>query len=441
MDEFNALLFDGFKQDVDGGWRVLQMNVSSYLGERAWIELIDDSDGSLEVDWIALDDTASVRVPVGETASVAWNDRDVVRWLESNGLVDSLPEQARPFADALHRHRERVMAVAPRLPAPDRALVMQDGNADDEHILIRGDHRTPGSVAPRGFITEISGPIEVEGSGSGRLRLADAMLDPANPLTARVAVNRIWHHLTGRGIVPTTDDFGALGAMPTHPRLLDHLATDFARDWSMKRMIRRVVRSSVYRRSSLPPVANPVDADPVNDLLAHARIRRLQGEAIRDAVLAISGRLESTRHGPSVPIHLTSFMTGRGRPGRNGPLDGDGRRSIYLEVRRNFPLPFLTVFDLPVPTTTMGRRNESNVPAQSLAMMNDPFIHEMARSWADRTREDGNLERLWREAYGRSATPDEIEAARSFLAKRPLEDSWVDLCHVLMNTKEFTHLD
>ncbi|MCH2143782.1 MAG: PSD1 and planctomycete cytochrome C domain-containing protein [Phycisphaerales bacterium] len=441
MNEFNPLLFYGFKQDVNGGWRVLEMDVSSYLGERAWIELIDDSDGTLEVDWIAFDEAASVRVPSRSPEPASWNDRDVVRWLESNGLFDSLPSLARPYGEALARHREEVRQVAPELPPPARALVMQDGNADDERVLIRGDHRTPAERTPRGFITEISGPFEVADDGSGRLQLADAMLDPANPLTSRVAANRIWHHLTGRGIVPTTDDFGALGAMPSHPELLDHLATDLSRDWSLKRLIGRVVRSSVYRRSSLPPEGNPVEVDPVNDLLAHARIRRLQGEAIRDAVLAISGRLESVRHGPPVPIHLTSFMTGRGRPGRNGPLDGDGRRSIYLEVRRNFPIPFLTVFDLPVPTTTIGRRNQSNVPAQSLAMMNDPFIHEMARIWAERARATGDVGLLWREAYGRTASESEQAAARSFLDERTDDRAWIDLCHVLLNTKEFTHLD
>ena len=152
--------------------------------------------------------------------------------------------------------------------------------------------------------------------------------------------------------------------------------------------------------------------------------------------------MDDSLHGPPVPIHLTTFMAGRGRPGRSGPLDGAGRRSVYLEVRRNFPLPFLTVFDLPVPTTTIGRRNVSNVPAQSLAMMNDPFIHDMARSWGERAFESGGIEEIWWSAFSRPPLPEELEAARSFLAGRSDDpEAWYELCHALMNTKEFTHLN
>ena len=443
MNQFNPLLFEGFKQDIDDSrWRVIVMNMAAYSGERAWIELIDDGDGSLEVDWIAFDDDPSARQSSEVDPKPTWDERDVTRWLVANELLDSLPPGARPYAEALIEDQRLVRSIAPDLPRPERALAMHDGDADEERILIRGDHRSPGAIAPRGLVAEISGGHRVDAPGSGRVELADALLDDSNPLTARVAVNRIWHHLTGRGIVPTTDDFGALGAMPSHPDLLDHLATDFSIDWSIKRLIGRVVRSSTYRRSSssVDPLVQTID--PANDLLSHGRIRRLQGEAIRDAALSISGRLDPSLHGRSVPIHLTDFMTGRGRPGRSGSVDGEGRRSIYLEIRRNFPVPFLAVFDLPIPTTTIGRRNVSNVPAQSLAMMNDPFIHEMSRLWGERSFQHGDVALLWREAFAREATPEESRAAAAFIAGGGgTEATWTELCHALLNTKEFTHLN
>ena len=442
MDQFNPLLFDGFKQNVSGGWRVLTMRTNVYKGQRAWIELIDDTDGFLEVDWIGFDDDAGHGVASTAPSDPSWSDPDVLNWLFANGIQADLPADASGIEDLLVRHQDRTRDVAPDIPAPPRVLTMQDGPADEEWILLRGNHLTPGSKAPRGLISEVSPGFRVDKEGSGRLELARAMLDPSNPFTSRVAVNRIWHHLTGRGIVPTTDDFGALGAMPSHPELLDHLASDFATDWSIKRVIRRILLSSTYRRSSIAPSRNDPAIDPVNDLMAHARVRRLQGEAIRDAALAVSGRLNETSYGPPVPIHLTSFMSGRGRPGRSGPVDGDGRRSIYLEVRRNFPLPFLTVFDLPVPTSTIGRRNVSNVPAQSLTMMNDPFIHQMARSWSERALEQGSLDELWWEAFSRRPLDEELAVARQYLSGRENDaDAWYELCHALMNTKEFTHLN
>jgi hypothetical protein len=443
MDQFNPLLFEGFKRDInDPKWRVIAMKTAAYPGERAWIELIDDGDGSLEVDWIAFDDSPTALIPPEDSPEPTWKDVEVNRWLVANDLLGSLPEAARPYLDALAQQQQLARSLAPELLRPERALAMQDGNADEELILILGNHRTPASAAPRGLIAEISGDPHVDAAGSGRVELADAILDESNPLTSRVAVNRIWHHLYGRGIVSTTDDFGALGSMPSHPELLDHLAVDFSKDWSIKRMIGRIVRSSAYRRSSSPVDSRVLEVDPTNELLARSRVRRLQGEAIRDSALAISGRLDPRRFGKSVPIHLTEFMTGRGRPGRSGSVDGEGRRSIYLETRRNFPVPLLAVFDLPIPTTTIGRRNVSNVPAQSLVMMNDPFIHEMSRLWGKRSAAHGDLDLLWRQAFARKATSEELEAAGVFIdAGDRSEETWIELCHALMNTKEFTHLN
>ena len=441
MNQFNPLLFEGLIQTIDGPWRVVKMHVGAYAGEYAWIELIDDSDGALEVDWIAFDDSEEASIAQADPPDPSWGDRKVRKWLIRNGLVNHLPESVAGHAKALEAQQAELNERNSEVAAPMRALALRDGNVLEDSILIRGNHTTPGTPTRRALVEAVCGTLEIRSEGSGRLELAEQILGVENPLTARVAVNRIWQQLFGRGIVQTSDDFGALGSMPTHPNLLDHMATDFARDWSIKRMIGRIVRSSTYRRSSTATDETVFEKDPTNDLLARARIRRLDAEAIRDSALFIAGKLDDRRHGPSVPVHLTSFMTGRGRPAASGPVDGAGRRSIYLEVRRNFPSPLLAVFDRPVPTTTNGRRNESNVPAQALAMMNDEFIHQMAAAWGMRAEQHGDLDRIWRRAFARPPTPDELELCTAFLEERAEdEDSWTQLCHALMNTKEFIYL-
>ena len=155
------------------------------------------------------------------------------------------------------------------------------------------------------------------------------------------------------------------------------------------------------------------------------------------------------RNGPPVPVHLTPFMTGRGRPGRSGPLDGDGRRSIYLAVRRNFANPMMAAFDLPAPMTTVGRRNSSNVPAQSLVLMNDPFVHEMARIWSERILADESLLddrsralRMWRQAFAEAPGDEDLGAVIDFVAAAPdSEQGWTDVAHAFFNAKAFIHLD
>ena len=185
-------------------------------------------------------------------------------------------------------------------------------------------------------------------SGSGRLELAKSMTAESDPLLARVMVNRVWLHLFGRGIVPTPDDFGALGQEPSHPELLDWLAQWYRTEarWSTKSLIRMLVTSSTYRMSSRADDSTAEQKDPSNILFHRMPIRRLEGEAIRDSILAVSGQLNDKMFGPSVPIYLTEFMEGRGRPTKSGPLDGEGRRTIYLEVRRNFLAPMMRTFDV-----------------------------------------------------------------------------------------------
>ena len=208
--------------------------------------------------------------------------------------------------------------------------------------------------------------------------LAKHLTSADNPLVSRVMANRIWLQFFGEELCQPPDDFGPMGQEPSHPKLLDWLATDFRENnWSIKSLIRKIVLSQTYRQSSTLNPANEQQkvtlADPQNILLHKMPIRRLQAEAIRDSILSFSGRIDKKLFGPSVPIYKTAFMTGRGGK-KNGPLDGAGRRSIYGSVYRNFLSPFMLAFDQPAPFGTKGRRSVSNVPAQSLALLNDPFI-------------------------------------------------------------------
>jgi hypothetical protein len=253
--------------------------------------------------------------------------------------------------------------------------------------------------------------------------------------------------------VASVDNFGVLGEQPSHSELLDWLADDFVRSgWSVKSLIRSLMLSRAYQMSSR---SDPKAAatDPQNALLHRANVRRLEGEAIRDALLAASGRLDRTFFGPPVPTHLTPFMDGRGRPKESGPLDGAGRRSIYLAVRRNFPEPMLVAFDTPPPATTVGRRTVSNVPAQALILMNDPFVHQQAELWGRRALAAGGtpaerVAAMVRQAYGRRASDGEVRDCLDFLTGQaalyhaPPDDprAWADLAHALVNAKEFVFL-
>ncbi len=410
-------------------------NVRPYAGKKAKIQVVDNHQagwGNIGIDHIVFQKHVSGSGGNGNVAAL----RIVRAWQqEREQLASQIVRKSR---------------VAP---------AMLDGTGEDDRILIRGNSSKPGDVEPRHFLTAVSSdsPIPIP-IGSGRLELAHYINDPSNPLTSRVIVNRIWHHLMGRGIVPTVDDFGFLGQRPTHPVLLDHLAARFLADGrSLKRMIRYIVLSRTYQMSSN---ADPraMEADPNNLLWHHCPPRRLQGEVIRDSLLALSGRLDRSAFGPPVPIHLTSFMDGRGRPKNSGPRDGDGRRSIYIAVRRNFLSPFMLTFDTPVPFSSMGRRNVSNVPAQALILLNDPLVVELSRSWGERALQSvansgtkavsQRVDWMYLSGFGRQPTAQERQAAVAYLTSQASErgvttediDLWADFAHVLVNTKEFIFL-
>lgn len=488
MDEYNGLLFRGCKFDVKNSnlhWFRQGGDVSNYVGHRAHIELIDEGDGWIVVDEIRLADNRTGQADESNPANTALagneeivnqatlvhtvahsvaaalaesgpdgNDAGlhIANWITSQGLTGHQHHK-----DSLAAMQKKADQIAGSIPAPRYVVAMTDGTGEDEYIFIRGTHTNAGPVAPRQMLEAISGADQSRfgPDTSGRLTLADRLLDPANPFPARVMANRIWHHLFGRGIVASVDNFGVLGERPTHPELLDHLATRFvANDWSIKSLIRSLVLTRTYQMDSR---VNPAyaDTDPQNKWWHRMPIRRLQGEAIRDAMLTISGRLDRKSFGAPVPVYLTPFMQGRGRP-RGGPLDGDGRRSIYISVNRNFLSPMMLAFDTPIPFTTIGRRTVSNVPAQALILMNDPFVINQAQVWAKRElASEGDAEarinRLYERAFSRPALPNELSTGIEFLQQQASaygvtdkwqsdERAWSDLCHVLFNVKEFVFL-
>jgi len=261
-----------------------------------------------------------------------------------------------------------------------------------------------------------------------------------------VFVNRVWHHLHGAGLVPSVDNFGMLGDMPTQQPLLDALSAEFAATgWDMKGLIRKLALSRTYRLDSRTE-GNALALDALNSAWHHIPAKRLEGEAIRDAMLCVSGSLDAAMFGPSIPVHLTAFHDGRGKPGVSGPLNGANRRSLYLAVRRNFMNPWMLAFDTPTPFSTVGRRQVSNVPAISLTLLNDPFVQEQATLTAKKLlatpgTTEARLKRLDLAALGRTPTAAEIATVAEYLAATPDDATkWADVVHSVFNLKEFIDL-
>ncbi|HZE98329.1 MAG TPA: DUF1549 and DUF1553 domain-containing protein, partial [Planctomycetota bacterium] len=307
------------------------------------------------------------------------------------------------------------------IPDPTRAPGVLEGSASDAPLFVRGNPKTPAQVVPRRFLEAIDPTPYAPAPGrSGRRELAESLTASGNPFVDRVIVNRLWQHLFGRGIVATPDNFGRLGELPTHPELLDDLARRFRENnGSLKSMIRFLATSRAFRLDSHPSV-EAAAADPQNLLLSHYSSRRLEAEAIRDGILALTGKLDLAAGGPAVD-------------------GGAYRRSVYVRVVRNNLDPFLSAFDFPVPSACRGRRDSTNVPAQSLGLLNDPTVARWADDWARRHATldpDAAVSRMFLEAYGRGPGPTERELAKAHVAEAGLKS----LALALLNTKEFIYV-
>jgi hypothetical protein len=367
------------------------------------------------------DDKALATV-LGPGGPLALNDRQLMR-------VFSVAEKQ--HIEKLRRLADEWKAKSPVAPA--RAMVMTEGTRTTPVVFLRGNPNNPGPQVARQFLGLIAGPNRKPfADGSGRLEMAKAIADPKNPLTARVMANRVWGHLFGQAIVRTPSDFGVRCDPPTHPELLDWLASRFVESgWSVKQLQRLIVTSRTYRQTS---AASPelVKLDPENRLLGRMAHKRLTWEALRDNLLGAAGRIDPAVGGRSVDMFSAPFTT---------------RRAVYGFIdRQNLPGTF-RAFDMALPDTHAPQRFTTTVPQQALFLMNSPFVLEQAKALAARATDPDPARRiaaLYRLAYSRAPTDDEVKLATEFV-QAPAEDKgltpWERLAQVLVMSNEFAFVD
>ena len=361
-----------------------------------------------------------------------------------NVTAGSLYLYDRKAADDLKRMAAEAAKVRSTKPVEQfvRALTERPGSVPATHLFSRGDHTQPReTVLPGGLKVLASSESDALPTNDPalpttgrRLAWARRITDAAHPLTTRVIVNRVWMRHFGRGIVATPGDFGALGERPTHPQLLDWLASDLmARGWRLKPLHRLIMTSAAYRQSSRR--SGPLEKlDPDNRLLGRMSVRRLDAESIRDSVLAVAGTLNPRMAGAPVPVmedEVGQFVigienkNGENRQVVNLPLHGEEfRRSVYVQARRSRPLAVLETFDLPVMAPNCTARTASTAAPQSLLLMNSRFVMQFADMFARRVRRDAGdsttarIQRAWQLAFSRDATSEEVAAATVYLAEQ-----------------------
>ncbi|MEM7310809.1 MAG: PSD1 and planctomycete cytochrome C domain-containing protein [Planctomycetota bacterium] len=341
----------------------------------------------------------------------------------------------------------------------ERLFAAAEGKPKDSHVHRGGAPGRRGPVVPRGFPAALTPPavardVSAIERGSGRRELADWLVHPENPRTARVLVNRIWQQHFGSGLVATPSDFGRLGAAPSHPELLDWLARSFVADgWSQKALHRKILLSQAYRRS-WETTAEMAELDPENRLLARFSPRRLRAEELRDAILLLADTLDRAPGGAHPFPPSSKWWWTQHRPVRaDYPTH---KRSVYLMVQRLRRHPFLGLFDGPDTNASWGARGETTVPAQALWLRNSEWVHErsreMARAWLGAAPDEaGRLDTAFLAAYGRPASNAEREELAAWLeserkaydvegSEDPTLDAWAGLARVLLASNEFLYL-
>jgi len=384
--------------------------------------------------------------------------------------------------EQLETMQKQVDAIRAEIPKEHfiRALTEPMDHAPDTVLFIRGNHNTPGDkVNPSEldiFAQFISTDIPLKGvaqqTTNRRLTYAQHLTNGKHPLTARVFVNSVWKHHFGRGIVNSSGDFGVLGQMPTHPELLDYLASEFMdNDWDIKQLHRLIVTSSTYRQISQRTEALD-EVDPDNKLLARQSIRRLESEAFRDAVLAVSGLLNNKMHGPGIPVMedgVGQFVLGIEKLDgerinkATGNLGGEEhRRSVYIEVRRTRPLAVLATFDIATNAPNCTKRASSNVAPQSLLIMNSDFMIEYSQAFAGHIIKQSNdsledqIQLAWKTTYAELPSTENLQALLIFMDTQikqfKTEDADLDdqvahrkafevLCQALLGSNQFLYID
>ncbi len=379
-------------------------------------------------------------------------------------------------AEELKAFDTRMAELRARKPVEPfvRALTEIPGQVPDTYRFHRGDYREPREKVAPGPLTILASASELEpntattevafvpettasGTSGRRLALARWLTRPDHPLTSRVLANHVWMHHFGRGLVDTPGDLGRLGQLPSHPELLDWLARELVHGgWSLKRVQRLIVTSTVYRQSS---EASPSQraVDPANRWYGKWPVQRLDAEVVRDRMLAVAGQLSLQMFGPSIAVAPDTA-------GQVVVQGDDGRRSIYLRVQRTQPVTLLSTFDAPLMVTNCDRRTNVTSPDQALLLMNGDFVLRQAGLLADRVAREAppaddpwaaKIDRAWWIVYGRDPAPQEVAAARELLAAATAgaenanaeqqaaaaRQALVDLCQVLLGSNEFLYVD
>ncbi|MEM7478184.1 MAG: PSD1 and planctomycete cytochrome C domain-containing protein [Planctomycetota bacterium] len=357
--------------------------------------------------------------------------KDIENRIKKDASTVSTDEYAE--LDVAHTQLEKLRANVP--PSYETAHALRDAGSGDMHVAIRGNLRKTGDLAPRRFLRILSSGDDVPlTEGSGRKALAEAIVNPANPLTVRVFVNRVWMHHFGEGIVRTPSNFGVLGEAPTHPELLDFLADEFVQQgWSLKSLHRLIMNSETYQLSSSFDAKN-FDVDGGNQLLWRMSPRRMDVEAWRDSLLAVTKELNVAPGGPPF-----------------SDAASDKRRTLYARVSRNGDVHpsdiFLRRFDFPLMRATVAKRPKSIVPQQYLFLLNSSFMVDRAKAMVARLEkmadsDEARIVQLYDILYGRKALEQETQLAMQFLAQASQVGngeltSWQRYAQVMLSSNEF----
>ncbi len=405
-----------------------------------------------------------------DAEQLALSQAEVEEILFAPGGLLALPADPRPLYPThtrealtrLEQERDRLQASAP--PPPAFALAVTEDQIEDLPVFVRGNHLSPGpEPVPRGFIgvacQSASPPLPTD--QSGRLELARWLTDPEHPLTARVLVNRVWQAHFGEGLVRTPDNFGLRGEAPTHPELLDWLAREFIRSgWDLKHLHRLILNSATYQQASRSPEPESkalrlsqtptaaMNPDPDNRWLAQFPRQRLEAEMVRDALLAVSGRLDTTTGGSLVDWKNDDYVP------KDQVSETSVRRSVYLPVVRDRVYDVFTIFDFANPSMGTAKRTPTVVSHQALFFLNSPLVKECSRVFAQSLLaasdldDPGRIRRAYEQALGRRPTEQETLRALNFLTATGSEagaeargQSWMAFCQTLFAANEFLYLD
>ncbi|MFM7038728.1 MAG: DUF1553 domain-containing protein [Planctomycetaceae bacterium] len=395
------------------------------------------------------------------TAEGASSGADLNELLRSPAAASVSQETIKKYRDI----RRELEDVKRRKPWEDYGLCVSEHGtqAPETFVLLRGSPEAEGDKVEPQFLSVLGGgraevnPNPAANTTGRRLAFARWVTDEQNRLTSRVFVNRLWQHHFGRGIVRSPNNFGQLGEAPTHPELLDWLASEFmARGWSMKAIHRLILTSAAWQQSSLASAA-ALQKDPVNDLFSRFDLRRLSAEEVRDSVLAVNGRLNRELFGPSIYTKISQeVLAGQSVPGKgwgNSSPEEQARRSIYIHVKRSLLVPMLSSFDFPEPDISCEARFVTTQPGQALAMLNGDFLNEQATLFADRLRKEApeSIEAQLRLglqlAFSREAGDDEIRRGlalyKRLQQKHGLtpEQALNNWCLFVFNLNEFIYVD